>query len=68
LGGPLKSRRGLGKVHTSNIFQMSSVTGTRLILGLITPHRTNLTITKTRKGRPKPDPGCSDTDDDLWYV
>jgi hypothetical protein len=33
-------------------------------VGLITPHRTNLTITKTCKGRPRPDPGCSATDDD----
>jgi hypothetical protein len=34
------------------------------IVGLITPYRTYLTITKTRKGRPRPDPGCSATDDD----
>jgi hypothetical protein len=33
-------------------------------VGLITPHHTYLTITKTRKGRPRPDPGCSATDDD----
>jgi hypothetical protein len=33
-------------------------------VGLITPHRTYLTITKTRKGRPRPDPGCSAIDDD----
>jgi hypothetical protein len=33
-------------------------------VGLITPHRTYLTITKTHKGRPRPDPGCSATDDD----
>jgi hypothetical protein len=31
-------------------------------MGLITPHRTYLTITKTSKGRP--DPGFSATDDD----
>jgi hypothetical protein len=37
---------------------------TRLIVELITPHRTYLTITKTRKGTPRPDPGCSATDDD----
>jgi hypothetical protein len=30
----------------------------------ITPHRTYLTITKTRKGRPRPDLGCSAIDDD----
>jgi hypothetical protein len=40
------------------------MTRTRLIVGLITSHRTHLTITKTRKGRPRPDPGCSATDDD----
>jgi hypothetical protein len=40
------------------------MTRTRLIVGLITPHRTYLTITKTRKGRLRPDPGCSATDDD----
>jgi hypothetical protein len=39
------------------------MTRTRLIMGLITSHRTYLTITKTRKGRPRPDPGCSATDD-----
>jgi hypothetical protein len=33
-------------------------------MGLITSHRTYLTIKKTRKGRPRPDPGCSATDDD----
>jgi hypothetical protein len=44
------------------------MTRTRLIMGLITPHRTYLTITKTRKGRPRPDQGCSATDDDdYWY-
>jgi hypothetical protein len=37
---------------------------TRSIVGLIAPHRTHLIITKTRKGRPRPDPGCSATDDD----
>jgi hypothetical protein len=47
------------------------MTRNRLIMGLITPHRAFLTITKTRKGRPRPDPGCSATDDDddfflLW--
>jgi hypothetical protein len=36
----------------------------RLIVGLITPHSTYLTITKPRKGRPRPDPGCSAIDDD----
>jgi hypothetical protein len=40
------------------------MTKTRLIVGLITPYRTYLTITKTCKGRPRPDPGCSATDDD----
>jgi hypothetical protein len=40
------------------------MTRTRLNVGLITPHRTYLTITKTRKGRPRPDPGFSATDDD----
>jgi hypothetical protein len=40
------------------------MTRTRLIVGLITSHRTYRTITKTRKGRPRPDPGCSATDDD----
>jgi hypothetical protein len=40
------------------------MTRTRLIVGLIISHRTNLTITKTRKGRPRPDPGCRATDDD----
>jgi hypothetical protein len=40
------------------------MTRTRLIVGLITPHRTYLTITKTCKGKPRPDPGCSATDDD----
>jgi hypothetical protein len=40
------------------------MTRIRLIVGLITPHRTYLTITKTCKGRPRPDPGCSATDDD----
>jgi uncharacterized protein YuzE len=34
-------------------------------VGLITSHRTYLTITKTLKGRPRPDPGCSATDNDL---
>jgi hypothetical protein len=33
-------------------------------VGLITPHHTYLTITKTHKGRPRSDPGCGDTDDD----
>jgi hypothetical protein len=33
-------------------------------VGLITPHRTYLTITKTHKGRPRPSLGCSATDDD----
>jgi hypothetical protein len=33
-------------------------------MGLITPHHTHLTITKTRKGRPRPDPGCSAAADD----
>jgi hypothetical protein len=37
-------------------------------VGLITPHRTYLTITKARKGRPRPGPGCSVTDDDGVYV
>jgi hypothetical protein len=40
------------------------MTRIRLIMGLITPHRAYLTSTKTRKGRPGPDPGCSATDDD----
>jgi hypothetical protein len=40
------------------------MTRSRLIVGLITSHRTYLTITKTRKGKPRPDPGCSATDDD----
>jgi hypothetical protein len=40
----------------------------RLIVEPITPYRTHLTITKTRKGRPRPDPGCSATDDDDWKV
>jgi hypothetical protein len=40
------------------------MTGTMLIVGMITPHLTHLTITKTRTGRPRPDPGCSATDDD----
>jgi hypothetical protein len=40
------------------------MTRTRLIVGLITSHRTYLTFTKIRKGRPRPDPGCSATDDD----
>jgi hypothetical protein len=40
------------------------MTRIRLIVGLITSHRTYLTITKTRKGRSRPDPGCSATDDD----
>jgi hypothetical protein len=39
-------------------------------VGLITPHRTYLTVTNARKGRPRADPGCSATDDDglapLW--
>jgi hypothetical protein len=35
-----------------------------LIVGLITPHHTYQTIMKTRKGRPRPDLGCSATDDD----
>jgi hypothetical protein len=39
------------------------MTRTRLIVGLITPHHIYLTITKTRKGRPRPDQGCSATDD-----
>jgi hypothetical protein len=39
------------------------MTRTKLIVGLITSHRTHLTITKTRKGRPRPDPGCSATDE-----
>jgi hypothetical protein len=37
-------------------------------VGVITPHRTHLTITKPRKGRPRPDPGCSATDDDEKLV
>jgi hypothetical protein len=40
------------------------MTRTWLIVGLITPHHTYLTITKARKGRPRLDPGCSVTDDD----
>jgi hypothetical protein len=40
------------------------MTRTRLIVGLITSHRTHLTITKIRKGRPRPGQGCSATDDD----
>jgi hypothetical protein len=40
------------------------MTRSRLIVGLITPYRPHLTITRTRKGRPRPDPGCSATDDD----
>jgi hypothetical protein len=35
-----------------------------LIVGLITPHCTYLTITETHNGRPRPGPGCSATDDD----
>jgi hypothetical protein len=38
---------------------------TRLIVGLITSHRTYLTIMKTRKGRSRPNPGCSATNDDM---
>jgi hypothetical protein len=40
------------------------------IVGLKTSYPTYLTITKTRKGRPRPDPGCSATDDDenMWVV
>jgi hypothetical protein len=37
-------------------------------VGLITPHRTYLTVMKTRKGRPRPDLGCSATDDDDDYL
>jgi hypothetical protein len=44
------------------------MTRIRLIMRLITSHRTYLTITKTRKGRPRPDPGCSATDDGLYFV
>jgi hypothetical protein len=40
------------------------MTRIRLIVGLKTSHRTYLTITKTRKGRPRPDMGCDVTDDD----
>jgi hypothetical protein len=40
------------------------MTRTRLIVGLITPHRTYLTVTKTRKGRQRRGPGCSATDND----
>jgi hypothetical protein len=40
------------------------MTRNRLIVGLITPHRAYLTITKIRKGRPRPDPGFIATDDD----
>jgi hypothetical protein len=40
------------------------MTRTKLIVGLITPHHTYLAIMKTCKGRPKPNPGCSATDDD----
>jgi hypothetical protein len=43
------------------------MTRTRLIVGLITPLRTYLTITKTRKGWPRPGPGCSATDDEYKY-
>jgi hypothetical protein len=32
-----------------------------------TSHRTYLTIAKTRKGRPRPDPGCCATDDDELF-
>jgi hypothetical protein len=39
------------------------MTRIRLIVGLITSHRTYQTITKTREGRQRPDPGCSGTDD-----
>jgi hypothetical protein len=41
------------------------MTRTRFIVGLITSHRTSLTIAKNRKGRPSPDPGCCATDDDV---
>jgi hypothetical protein len=44
------------------------MTRTRLIVGLITSHRTYLTITKTRKGRARPDPGCSAIDDDYCII
>jgi hypothetical protein len=37
------------------------MTRNRLIVGLITPHRIYLIITKTRKGD---DPGCGAIDDD----
>jgi hypothetical protein len=37
------------------------MTRIRLIVGLIIPHRTYLTITKTCKERPRPGPGCGFT-------
>jgi hypothetical protein len=44
------------------------MTRIRLIVGLIIPHRTYLTITKTRKGRPRLGVGCSTTDDERLYI
>jgi hypothetical protein len=44
------------------------MTGSRLIVGLITSHRTCLTIMKTCKGRPRPDLGCSATDDSFKFI
>jgi hypothetical protein len=40
------------------------MTRIRLIVGLKTPHHTYLTITKTRKWRPRPGLGCNATDDE----
>jgi hypothetical protein len=37
-------------------------------VGLITPNRTHLNITKTRKGRSRTGPGCSATDDDDYDI
>jgi hypothetical protein len=39
------------------------MTRSRLIVRLVTSHHTYLIITKTHKGRPRPGPGCSATDD-----
>jgi hypothetical protein len=43
-------------------------TRNRLIVGLITSHLTYLTITKIRKGRPRPGLGCRATDSDDYHT
>jgi hypothetical protein len=58
----------LTRVSPASLLDVSGgrikMTRIRLIVGLISSDRTYLTITKTIKGRPRPDPGCSATDDD----